>query len=316
MLSVKGLAVSIDQKLILKRTNLEVANGEVLAILGRSGSGKSTLLKAIAGLLEPQNGTIFVDKERVKKPSEQLIAGHKSIKIVRQDNPLFPNISLAENIAYPLRFFQKPYQEARVKKLLKLTGLSKIANQKPKNVSEGEQQRAVIAAALADEPKVLLLDEPFSNLDFANKQRLKNEIREIISSENMACIFVTHDISDVFGNADRLAIIKQGKIVQIGDAQEVYIKPKSKYVAQIAGQLNKHSSFVFGQRGTFFYSRPQHIVLNENGEFIAQVVTSIFRGNFWEIILSKNGENFSSFQLNRAVDGQEINFNITNPLFF
>lgn len=308
MLSVEDLEVKIEGKKILYPTRFKVKNGDILAILGRSGSGKSTLLKAIAGLIEPSGGATFVANEMIKKPSEQLIPGHPDIKIVRQDNPLFPNISIKENIAYALRFFEKKYQNQRVEKLLKLTGLRHVANQKPRNVSEGEQQRAVIATALADEPKVLLLDEPYSNLDFENKQRLKDEIRAIITEENMACVFVTHDIDDVFGNANYLSILKSGKIVQSGKPEKVYLSPKSKYVAEITGHLNKHISEEFGFEGSNFYTRPQHIILSPNGKYQASVTESIFRGTYWELILEKNDTKFSTYQMETTEQNTLVNF--------
>ncbi|SOE22799.1 iron(III) transport system ATP-binding protein [Spirosomataceae bacterium TFI 002] len=316
MLSVESLAVEIEGKEILKKTTLAVRNTEILAVLGRSGSGKSTLLKAIAGLIEPSNGSAIVDGERVKKPSQQLIPGHQHIKIVRQDNPLFPNISLRENIAYSLRFFEKQYQKSRVEKLLSLTSLQHVADQKPRNVSEGEQQRAVIATALADEPKVLLLDEPYSNLDFGNKKKLKEEIRNIISEENMACVFVTHDIDDVFGNADRLAILKSGKIVQIGKPENVYLSPKTKYVAEITGELNKHKASDFNLEGNFLYTRPQHLEINQNGAYKAVVKEVIFRGNFWEIKLGNSNSIFSVYQMHPLEEGAFIRFDMNRTSAF
>lgn len=238
LLFVKNLTFSLEEKKIIKKISLQLAKGEILALIGESGSGKSTLLKLIAGLLEPDAGELLLDNEKVTPPSQKLIPGHPRIKIVKQDNPLFPNITLKENIAYELRFFKENYRNARIKKLLSLTRLTKVADQLPRECSEGEQQRASIARAIADEPAVLLLDEPFSNLDFRNKAQLKEEIAEIVTEENMACIFVTHEVADIYGLAKEMAILKAGKITQKGEPEMLYRFPNSPYEASLMGEYN------------------------------------------------------------------------------
>jgi ABC-type sulfate/molybdate transport systems ATPase subunit len=140
--------------------------------------------------------------------------------------------------------------------------------------------------------------------------KLKEEIRNILSEENMACIFVTHDIDDVFGNADKLAVLKTGKIVQIGKPQNVYLTPRSKYVAEITGQINRHPAGDFGIVGTFFYTRPQHLKIHTYGAFTAKVVEVIYRGIFWEIILEKNGVIFSVYQMEPVEIGSLVKFDI------
>lgn len=303
MLSVKKLAFEIEGKKLLNGINFDVKRGAILGVLGKSGSGKSTLLKSIAGLIEYQRGSVSVDNDYVKKPSEKLIPGHEHIKIVRQDNPLFPNISLAENIAYPLRHYQKSYQKSRLNKLLRLTGIKAVASQLPRNVSEGEQQRAIIATALALEPKVLLLDEPFSNLDRENKIRLKNEIRDIVTEEQMACVFVTHDIDDVFGNADELAILKKGRISQRGIPEKVYKFPKSKYEGKITGALNEF------QLDQMVYSRPEDVFLTEKEGYLGTVIVSKFAGAFYEIKLESNESSILMYSSDPIDLGKNVKFN-------
>lgn len=238
ILKVDKLYYSIDTKKVIRNVSFDLGSEQILAVLGESGSGKSTLLKLIAGFLDPEKGKLLIEGEPIPSPTEKLIPGHPRIKMVRQDNPLFPNHSLRENIDYELRKYNSEYREERVKHLLKLTGLEKVADQLPRQSSEGEQQRASIARALADEPALLLLDEPFSNLDYSRKKELKTAIKDIVREEKMACIFVTHDISDVFGTAGRLAILKKGKISQMGEPVEIYRKPHSLYEAGLTGEFN------------------------------------------------------------------------------
>ncbi len=289
-LEVKNLNYAIGGRQILNNLSLNVFPNHVLAILGRSGSGKSTLLKIIAGLLQPESGLVKLDDEKVKMPNEQLIAGHPKIKIVRQDNPLFPNISLKENIEYELRFYDEKYRDQRVGYLIKISGLEKVAGQLPREVSEGEQQRAVIAKSLADEPKLLLLDEPFSNLDAGNKARLKAEIQSVIVAENMSCIFVTHDVNDVFGMADSLAILKEGKIIRNGDPKELFQFPASEYEAGLMGAYNKltreeminlYPRFKGSKKKYIF--KPELIKISESGLLNGEVISCNFKGFFYEI---------------------------------
>lgn len=252
ILSVQNLSYQIDQKEILKNISLELAPQKIYALLGQSGSGKSSLLKLIAGLLEPNSGVLKIEGQAIDPPSEKLIPGHPKIKMVKQDTPLFPNISLRENIEYELRYYQKEYQKERVDKLLKITRLTDVAHQLPRHSSQGEQQRTAIARAIAEEPSLLLLDEPFSNLDFENKLRLKEELYELIAEENMACMFVTHDISDVLGWAHSLGILQNGEIVQQDTPLTIYNKPVNSYVAGLTGNFNlldaKAFKGIFGQK--------------------------------------------------------------------
>ncbi|MDP5121945.1 MAG: ATP-binding cassette domain-containing protein, partial [Spirosomaceae bacterium] len=216
LLHISGLNFSIEENQIVKDFSFEINEGEIVAILGESGSGKSTILRLFAALEQPKSGTLLLDEERIIPPAEKLIAGNENIKLVKQDFGLFPNISLRENIAYEVRFYEESYRNQRVDKLLKISSLDKISHRLPRQVSGGEQQRAVIARALADEPRLLLLDEPFSHLDSLNKSRLKAEILTTIQEEKCGCVFVTHEVNDAFGIANKMVVIRKGKTLQIG----------------------------------------------------------------------------------------------------
>ncbi len=231
MLSVKNLSKSYSGKIILDKISFSVRKGQILGILGESGSGKTTLLKLVAGLSEPDKGIVKLAGEPIKPPSEKLVAGHANIKLVQQDFQLFPNISVRENIAYPLRMYEKSYIQQRTDDLIALCSLEKIQHQTPKEISGGEKQRTAIAQALADEPKVLLLDEPFSQLDIFNKRKLKAEISTIVKKLKVTCVLVSHDVSDVVSLVNQLIIIRNGKILQSGTPEALLQNPADDYVA-------------------------------------------------------------------------------------
>lgn len=284
LLTIQQLFYSIDESAIIADFSLTLKEKEIVAILGESGSGKSTILRLIAGLTQPDSGELLLDNERIIPPSEKLIAGHGSIKLVKQDFGLFPNISLRENIVYELRFYTKDYQKERVDKLLKISNLYPISHRLPREVSGGEQQRTVIARALADEPRLLLLDEPFSHLDRQNKNRLKQEILSIISTEKSGCIFVTHDVADAYGIADKIVIIRKGQTMQIGTPEEIYFKPVNTYVAQLTGDTNllvaaaalKLTGRVLSAKKKLLI-RPEWMRLSPDG-INAKIISKIFYG--------------------------------------
>ncbi len=275
LLTIKDLYKSFGDKKVIQKISFELQKGEILGILGESGSGKTTLLHLIAALQEPDSGTLLLNGKGITPPSEKLIAGHPEIKLVRQDYGLFPNISIRENIAYELRFYEEKYRNRRIDKLLKISNLQKIQNQLPRQVSGGEQQRAVIIKAIAEEPKLLLLDEPFSHLDSRNKRKLKEAILQIIREEKVACIFVTHEVSDAFGMADRLVVMQKGKFLQAGTPQQVYEKPANQYIAEMTGEVNViDNQFV----------RPEKIKLNPSPIGRKVLIQSCkFMGQYFEI---------------------------------
>jgi ABC-type Fe3+/spermidine/putrescine transport system ATPase subunit len=286
LLHCQNLSFSIEQKKILSSLNLTINEGKIIALLGESGSGKSTLLHLLAGLEEPTEGVIIYKNSALPPPSKKLVAGHPEIKLVKQDFGLFPNISLRENIAYELRFFTKEYQEERIGKLLKIGKLEAVSHRLPRQVSGGEQQRCVIAKAIADEPSVLLLDEPFSHLDRLNKLRLKEEIQRIIFEEKMACVFVTHDVSDAYGLADELIIIQNGVILQQDTPLAVYNLPSNKYVAEITGEVNLLSSAEMRQfigsveANKTYLIRPEWLTFEDEG-FEFEIEKIDFLGSYF-----------------------------------
>ncbi len=215
VIEVKNIEAVYTENAVLKNISFGVNGGEVLAIVGESGAGKSTLLNTIAGFIDANRGEVLLEETKVDGPSNKLIAGHSNIKLVAQDYKLNPNFTVRENIVYAIRNYTKEFQTERLNELLSLFRITEIAEKLPKNISGGEKQRTAIAKAIADVPKVLLLDEPFSNLDNINKRKLKLALAQLIKNKDIACVFVTHDLLDAINFANRIGFIKEGHLLEI-----------------------------------------------------------------------------------------------------
>lgn len=311
MIEAKKLTFEYSDSFSLKNINLKVEKGSILGIIGQSGSGKTTLLKILAGLKEPSSGQVIFNKLPLDPPSAKLIAGHKQIKMVTQQNTLFPNISISENIAYELRFFEKKYQSQRISKLAKDLNIAHLLSKLPKELSGGEIQRVMIAKAIADEPLLLLLDEPFANLDPIIKKKVMLNLQSVLRNEEIACILVTHDIHDAFGMVDELFIIKNGRMVQRGTSENIYHLPKNKYVALLTGE-----GFVLKINNDELFVRAENIEINPDGEYEAEVVNNVFKGSFYEIILDFNS--YAIFGLSKETYkiGSKLRFNILSFINF
>lgn len=287
----------VKSSFAVENISFELEKSEIISILGENGSGKSTLLKIIAGLLEPDSGNVYYKKEAVFGPVKKLIAGHEKIKLIHQNYNLFPNISLAENIAYVLRFHTKDYIEKRLQELLELCHLEEIKDKLPRNASGGEQQRTAIAAALAADAEVLLFDEPFANLDIFNRTELKGHIKRIAKKSKIAVVFVTHDAQDALSISDKLFIMKDGEIIRTGKPSEIYQNPQTPYVAQLTGLCNilkikdlneiiNSISLIQDSNNKYIFIRPDDLVLKENlseGNFIVKEI--FYYGDYWLVKL-------------------------------
>lgn len=293
MIEAKKIFFSYQSSFSLKNISLKVQKGQILGIIGQSGSGKSTLLKLLGGHLDLQNGEIYIEDSLLVPPSKKLISGDIRIKTVTQQNTLFPNITIEENIAYELRLFKKDFQKKRVEKLTKLLNIFHLKSKYPRELSGGEIQRVMIAKAIADEPKVLLLDEPFSNLDSIIKKKVLFELKKVVLEEQIACIFVTHEIGDAFGLVDELLILKNGKSIQKGTSEYIYFYPKNKYVALLVGDVFFNTNhFNFQNLNGNWFIRPENIVLNKNGEYIGKVLRNVFKGSYYEVFFEFEGNLF------------------------
>lgn len=295
MFQINQLSFSIAGVDLVHSITKTLLPASVWAIVGESGAGKSTLLHLLAGLENPTTGELYLRKERVKPPKEKLVPGHPEIKLVRQQDGLFPNISIRENIAYELRFFQKDYQMERTDMLLTLSGLQGISHRLPREVSGGEQQRANIVKAMADTPDVLLLDEPFSHLDPLNKRHLQDTMRQFIEEEKIVCIFVTHDVSDAFAWANEISVLQNGHFVQTATPEELYQFPVNEYVAGLTGTYTFVPP-VFQEKFQLNspFLRPEMLQLqSEIGVLSGVVQRCLFKGNHFELTVFVKNEDIS-----------------------
>ncbi len=314
MIEAKKIFFSYQNSFSLKNISLKVQKGQILGIIGQSGSGKSTLLKLLAGHLDLQNGEIYIENSLLVPPSKKLISGDVRIKTVTQQNTLFPNITIEENIAYELRLFKKDFQKKRVEKLTKLLNIFHLKSKYPRELSGGEIQRVMIAKAIADEPKVLLLDEPFSNLDSIIKKKVLFELKKVVLEEQISCVFVTHEIGDAFGLVDELLILKNGKSIQNGTSEYIYFYPKNKYVALLVGDVFFNTiHFNFQNLKDNWFIRPENIVLNENGEYIGKVVRNVFKGSYYEVFFEFEGNLFYLRNSQTIADNMEFRFSLKFP---
>ena len=271
---------------LISRLNFEVKKGEIVSFLGESGVGKTTFLKCISGLEKINSGSITLN-DKVLNSSDVFVSPQKrNIAFVFQDYPLFPHLTLEENIIFNL---EKKYVN-KLDYMLSLTNLKNLTKRYPHELSGGEQQRACIARALIREPDLLLLDEPFSNLDLAIKHNIIDEIYQIIKATETTTILVTHDINDSLNIADKILVFKAGKLQQYDNPVEMYCKPANCYCAKILGGINKYH-----KSGEDFYIRAEKIKIEALSEISLTVKKSLFQGKEYIITADYNGETWSLF---------------------
>ncbi|RMF34181.1 MAG: ABC transporter ATP-binding protein [Chloroflexi bacterium] len=245
------LVADIEKQLEHFRLALRLEVGtEVLVLFGPSGAGKTTVLNAIAGLVTPDAGEITLDgrpffRRHRPGPAVNLPARKRRIGYVFQQYALFPHLTALENVAYPLRRRRDGRQQAML--LLRKMGIAHLAHRYPREMSGGQQQRVAIARALAAEPQVLLLDEPFSALDATLRERLQRELRDLQRELGLVVLYVTHSLEDAFAVGHRLAVIRQGRVEQVGPVEAVFRRPTNRQVAEIMGIRNLfHARVVAG----------------------------------------------------------------------
>lgn len=205
----------------IKDFNIEINKGEIVSILGQSGSGKSTVLRIISGLESGYKGKITIDENVVYDENTFVDPEKRGVGMVFQDYALFPHMSVAKNIMFGLKKMEKKKKEQRVIEMLKLVNLEEYKDKYPYELSGGQQQRVAIARALAPRPSILLLDEPFSNLDAHLQVKIRTELKEIIQKANITSIFVTHDKEDAKALADKVVVLDKGEIIKLGNVKNV-----------------------------------------------------------------------------------------------
>ncbi|WP_018247416.1 ABC transporter ATP-binding protein [Orenia marismortui] len=211
--------------------NLAVDTGEIVCLLGESGSGKSTVLRLLSGLEEPDEGLIKIGSKIIVDNDTFILPEKRGIGMVFQDYALFPHMSVAENILFGVKKNDKEYKKEKISELLKLVGLEELKDRYPYQISGGQQQRVALARALAIEPSLILMDEPFSNLDASLQSRIREELKAIIKKSGVTAIFVSHDKDDAINIADKIVVLRDGEIVQQGKAKNIINNPSCAYVA-------------------------------------------------------------------------------------
>lgn len=235
-LILQGVSYHYNGTKVIHDLDLTVGKDEIACLLGASGCGKTTTLKAIAGLIEAKQGSIFIDGKLVSDEQSFVSPEHRNIGMMFQDYALFPHLTVANNIAFGLGNMSKAQKQQRVDEMLKLVHLIGCADRFPHQLSGGQQQRVAIARALAYKPSLLLLDEPFSNIDTQVRFELIADIRRIIKATQVSAVFVTHSKEEAFAFSDTLAIMHRGKIEQQGTPEQLFASPCSKEVAEFLGQ--------------------------------------------------------------------------------
>jgi iron(III) transport system ATP-binding protein len=275
--------------------SLEVASGELVSVLGPSGCGKTTLLRLIAGFEEPDGGSLAVGGVEMAGPAAFVPPEKRRIGMVFQDYALFPHLTVKANVAFGLARRGGDERDALTQRTLELVGLQHRGGHYPHELSGGERQRIALARALAPEPDVVLLDEPFSNLDATLRAGLRREVELILKDAGATAILVTHDQEEALSLADRLAVMRQGRIVQTGQPEAVYGRPASRWAAQFVGEVNVLSGVAHGrdvetELGVFDLPRPaggevhvavrpEQLELRADSYGNAEVIEREFRGH-------------------------------------
>lgn len=323
----------------LKSINLEINEGELVCLLGPSGCGKTTILNLLAGLLDPTSGDIKFDNESVidKHPKD------RNIGLVFQNYALYPHMTVLENVMFPLTVGKnkKSKQEAKEisEKFMKITSIEALADKKPGEMSGGQQQRVAITRALVQSPKVLLLDEPLSNLDARLRLKIREEIRRLVKEIGITTIFVTHDQEEALSISDRIVLMNEGVVQQFDIPQNLYLEPANLFVAKFMGnpiinifQMKKEGNLLKGkdfsidlgllkkdrfkgdinEEEYFVGIRPEYFEISENLLFKTKVESVELIGKDCIVNFNSNGVNAKSITdiTSKIEEGKEIGFNI------
>jgi ABC-type Fe3+/spermidine/putrescine transport system ATPase subunit len=284
--SLRQITKSYDSHVALQEFSLNLEKGEMIAIVGESGSGKSTLLRIAAGLMTQSSGEVWLGDKQIQNPKQKLVAGYDEIKLIHQDYQLYPNATVEENISRPLLNYDPSYKKLRLKILLEQLGLEKFRDRLPRQLSGGQQQKVAIAQALAVEPEVLLLDEPFSHLDTIQTHKLIFELRELLHDSGTTVIFVTHDLDDALRLTDSVLILQRGKVIQKGNSRELCEHPRSRYVARLFSPINR----IPNREDS--YVRPSDVRVRTKGELLGRVIDRryLVHYNSLQVRLKNSGE--------------------------
>jgi iron(III) transport system ATP-binding protein len=301
MILLEGVTKRFGDTVAVDEASLCVDGGEIVAILGPSGCGKTTLLRLVAGFEHPDAGTVEVAGRIVSGAGAWVAPEERRVGMVFQDYALFPHLTVSENVGFGLR---RRARGARVAELLAMVGLGDLGRRYPHELSGGQQQRVALARALAPAPELVLLDEPWSNVDPFLRETLRGEVAEIIRPLGVTAVLVTHDREEAFSLADRVALMRDGAIVQEGTAEELYFSPSSRWAAEFVGAVNVLSGDIVegqvetaigafpangssGTAGANVLVRPELLELEPDPSGAAEVVGREFRGHdvFYRVLL-------------------------------
>ena len=261
-LQLKNLYKKYQNNTVVNNFNIDVKKGELISILGPSGCGKTTTLRMIAGFIAPTSGEIFLSEEKITDYPPEI----RPVSTVFQNYALFPHLTVYENIEYGLRYplkvgkkLDKKEKKERTQKMINLVNLKGLENRRIDQLSGGQQQRVALARSLVLEPKVLLLDEPLSNIDTKLRETVRNEIRKIQKELGITMIFVTHDQEEAMSISDRIIVMNEGNIEQIGTPREIYTFPETVFVAEFIGKAN-----IMEINKKSFIIRPENVNISYN----------------------------------------------------
>jgi iron(III) transport system ATP-binding protein len=299
VLDLKNVSKSFADVAVINNLSFTLNKGTIGCLLGPSGCGKTTILRAIAGFEDIDTGEIRINGQIVSGRQILTAPDKRRIGMVFQDYALFPHLNLRENIAFGLQNMERTDKEHRIRGLLHLIGLDDAAQKFPHEISGGQQQRVALARALAPEPDLLLMDEPFSNLDVILRERLSTEVREILKEQNTTALMVTHNQHEAFAVADEIGVIQQGVLSQWDTAYNLYHRPADNYVAHFVGEGVLLPGLVLDDRrvktglgileGEFKYPcsngcpadvliRPEDIIHDDDSGFKARIIKKQFKG--------------------------------------
>jgi ABC-type Fe3+/spermidine/putrescine transport system ATPase subunit len=287
MLEIKNISFTYIEYPVIKNVSFTIAKGQNIAVIGESGCGKSTLLKLIYGLYDLEQGSILYNEKPILGPKHNLIPGEDYIKYLAQDFDLMPYTTVEENVGKFLSNSNINRKQARVQELLEMVEMTEFAKVKAKFLSGGQQQRVALARVLAVEPEIILLDEPFSQIDTFRKNSLRRNLFRYLKDKGITCIIATHDSTDALSFSDETIVMKNGNVIAKGNSKTLYENPANKYVASLFGEVNElQLSQLIGleeDQDEVLLLYPHQLKVVDNGIMKAVVKQSYFKGSHYLI---------------------------------
>lgn len=286
MLNIQNISFSYTEKPVINNVSFTINKGQNIAVIGESGCGKSTLLKLIYGLYDLNEGQIFYEEKPVLGPKYNLIPGMPYMKYLAQDFDLSPYETVAENVGKFLSNGFANMKKLRVQELLEMVEMEQFSNVKAKFLSGGQQQRVALVRVLALEPELILLDEPFSQIDAFRKNALRRNLFRYLKQKQITCILATHDSTDALSFADEAIVMRNGEIIIKDNPIEIYKKPSSKYVASLFGEVNEISTHLLkltDDQNEKLLVYPHQLIMVENSDLEVKIRRTYFRGNHYLI---------------------------------